>query len=196
MSPLPTARHTLPSANATLNPGTFGTRAPADHGRLAWTFDPALAVSSNTTTAGVLQFARLNLGQAATVTNVDLYAVTNGSTLTSGQCFAALYDSAGVLVAQTVDQAASWASSGLKSMALVGGPYARQAGDYYVAWWHNGTTGPGWARIANQAAALANLSLSAPNLRFGTANTGLTTTAPAPLGAQSAGQITWWAALS
>lgn len=190
------ARHLPPSSAGTINMGTLGVWTPGDHGRLAWTCDPALVVSSNTTSAGQLVFARVHLGQAAPVTNVDLYASTPGSTLTAGQCFAALYDSAGALIGVTADQAASWVTGGLKSMALVGGPFVRQPGDYYIAWWHVGTTGPAWARVANQATGLANLGLSAPNNRFGTANTGLTTTAPPTMGAQTAGQITWWAALS
>lgn len=180
--------------------GGYGLWTPADHGLLTWSMpDPSTTAPSSTapTPAGTLHFARVHLPMAATVTYIEMYAVLAGSGLTSGQCFAALYTSAGVLVAQTVDQAAAWATAGRKQMQLASGPYSLAAADYYITFWYNGTTSPAWARSANSAAGLANWGLSAPNLRFGTTNdTGKTTLAPTPLGTQTAGQITWAVALS
>jgi hypothetical protein len=169
----------------------------SDHGLLTWSGEPAAFGSSTAPTpAGTITFAKVFLPSAQTVTNVLLYAVAGGSVLTSGQCFAALYTAAGSLVAQTADQAASWASAGLKTMALAGGAQPLAAGGYTVAWWYNGTTSPAWARGGNQAAGFINIGLASPSLRFGTADTGRTTTAPGTLGAQTASSTAWWAALS
>jgi hypothetical protein len=177
--------------------------APPDHAYLAWTFDPILAPGGSTgAAAGTLNIARLHLPKAQTITNVLLYVTGAGSTLTSGQCFAGLYSSAGAKLDLTADQAATgsnWQSTGLKTMPLAAGATSRAAGDYYVVWWANGSTLPSMARQPAAAAGLANAGLSAPNMRFATtADTGLTNAASAPLsmGAQSSTGNCWWAALS
>lgn len=147
-------------------------------------------------TAGRLEGARVRLPVAAPVTNIVLSCQTVGNTLTSGQCFAALWTPAGVLVAQTADQAASWVSTGVKTMALAGGPFSLPAGIYYAAWWYNGTTSPAWLRGPSTGAPTLNLGVSAPNLFWFTADTGLTTTAPSTLGAQTTSASAWWVGLS
>lgn len=172
--------------------------SPQDHGLIAWTDPVSLETSNSTfTPAGTLHFVKIILPMDATVTNLEMYAVLGGATLTSGQNFAALYNAAGTRLGTTADQSTAWATSGRKSMALAGGAQALVAGGYYIAFWFNGTTSPAWARVSNSATALANFGLSAPNLRYGTtSNTALTTTSPSTLGTQTAGQITWWAGLS
>lgn len=172
----------------------------SDHGLLTWTCDPE-NVNSQTvlSTAGRFEFARLHLPAAQSVTNVLLYVGTAGSGLTAGQCFAALYTAAGVLVAQTADQASAWASTGTKTAALAGGPYQLPAGDYNVGAWFNGTTGPALGRSVGGGignAGFLNVGLATPNLRCGTSNTGLTTTAPGTMAPQTASTNPWWFALS
>lgn len=171
---------------------------PADHNFLAWTVDPGVlpATSSALSSAGTLHLVRLHVPTAISVTNIVIYVSVAGSTLTAGQCFAALYTAAGARVAVTADQATAWASTGVKTMALASGPFSLTAGDHYVGMWFNGTTGPTLARSAGLGAAITNIGLSAPNLRCATADTGLTTAAPATLGAQTAAGILWWVALS
>jgi hypothetical protein len=133
---------------------------------------------------------------AGTVTNIIALLTSAGSGLTSGQCFASLFTSAGTLLSSTADQAANWATSGRKVMALAS-PQTVAAGDYYVGWWYNGTTGPSLARgNLNFGTSFLNGSLASPNLLYASADTGLTTAAPASMGAQSAGQTAWWLALS
>lgn len=169
-----------------------------DHGFKTWTLDMAYATTGSTFTAGTMQFARVHLPTATTVTNVVTYMTANGSGLTSGQCFAVLYADDGTYLDITADQSSNWTSiggTGLKVMALSGGAQSRAAGDYYIAWWFAGSGSPTFLRAASQSA--ANGGLAAPNLRFGTANTGLTTTAPSPMGSQSTSNtVSWWAALS
>lgn len=169
---------------------------PTDHNLLAWTFDPGLPNSGAGVTSGTLQIVRLHLRTAASVTNILMHVQTAGITLTAGQSFAALYTAAGVKVAVTADQAAAWVSTGVKTMALAGGPYALAAGDYYVAVWSVGATPPQFMRMAGTSSGLTNVGLSAPNFRAATADAGLTTTAPDPIGAQTANSANFWAALS
>jgi hypothetical protein len=171
--------------------------AAVDHGYLAWTADPVLCTGSTTPgTQGRLEFTRVHLPMASSVTNIAMLIQTGGGTLTSGQCFAALYTAARALVAVTADQSTAWLSPGLVTMPLAGGPYPLAAGDYYIAFWYRGTTAPTFDRQGNVNATLCNVTLASPNLRMGSADTGLTTTAPGPMGVQTVQQVAWWAALS
>lgn len=170
---------------------------PGDNGLISWNFDPATMGTSSTalTPAGTMFVMRLHTPIATSVTNIITYVITSGSVLTSGQCFAALYQS-GSLIGATADQSTAWASAGLKTMPLSGGPFNIAAGDVYVGFWYNGTTGPALGRGFSNSTSAINVGLSATSSRFGTANTSLTTTAPASLGAISAVNIAYWAAIS
>lgn len=167
---------------------------PDDHGLVTWTYDPAHVSGTATVgSAGQVQITRVHIDQATTVTNVILCVGVAGATLTTGQCFAALYNSSGALLAQTADQASAWTSTGVKTMALAA-PQAVAAGDYYIAFWYNGTTSPAFYRQGNSAAINVGMSAAAP--RFGVANTGITTTAPGSLASVTTANNAWWAALS
>lgn len=169
---------------------------PADIGYLAWSM-PANQITGTTTmaTAGRLELVRVLRVPAGTITNIIIHVATAGSSLTSGQCFAALYTAAGARVGVTADQAVAWATSGRKVMALTA-PYAHTGGDLYAGWWYNGTTGPTLIRMSGTISAMINGDLSAPNLLYATADTSLTTTAPDPFGAQTGGAVAWYVALS
>jgi hypothetical protein len=170
---------------------------PSDHGFKTWTMDIGVIGGNAVPTSGTLNLARVHLPTAQSITNVLLYVFTNGTGLTANQCYAALYTSAGAKVDITADQSTPWASTGLKTMALAGGAYSAAAGDYYVAWWSNtGTSNPAFLR--GGTAANVNAGLSAPNFRFATADTGLTTAGTIPLsfGTQAAANNGWWAGLS
>lgn len=169
---------------------------PTDHGFVSWAFDPAQTNGSSSplATAGTLYLVKLHVPVVQTVTNIATYVATAGSGLTNGQCYAALYQN-GSLLGTTADQATAWASTGLKSMALTGGPVIVPAGDVYVAYWFNGTTGPAIYR-AGGTTTMINANLSASASRFGTANSSVTTTAPSTLGTISAYSLAIWAALS
>lgn len=168
---------------------------PPDQNLIAWSFDPAIANTSSTplATAGTLYVMKVHVPASGTVTNIVTCLTTAGGTLTSGQCFGALYQ-AGALLGQTADQAAAWASTGLKTAAIAGGAVAIAQGDAYIAFWFNGTTGPAFNR-GNGTAAI-NAGLSAATSRFGTADTGKTTTAPGTLGTIAALSVAYWTALS
>lgn len=169
--------------------------AAADHGLATWAFDPAIGASNSTplSTAGTLYLVKLHMPVAQTITNILLFLTSAGATLTTGECFAALYQN-GNLLGSTADQSTAWGTSGFKTMPISGGGVAVAAGDVYVGMWFNGTTGP--APLRGNGNSSVNLNLSASTARFGSANTGLTTTAPATLGAISGISVAYWAGLS
>ena len=170
----------------------------ADRGYLYWTM-PLNATNgvSAFTPAGTMAIMRLYRVPALSVTSLVVGVSTAGNTLTAGQCFAALYTAAGTLVGQTVDQAAAWVATGIKVMALTGGPFPLTAGDYYVGFWYNGTTGPSFIRWNNSTGntAISNAGIASSPFATATANASLTTTAPGTLGAQTISSPLWWVAL-
>lgn len=174
---------------------------PVDHGLIAWTMPLDVArdasLLSVEAAAGTLRLTRIRRIPPSSITNLHVVVTTAGSGLTAGQCFGALYSSAGALIAQTADQATPWASAGVKTMALAGGPYVFAGGDLYVGLWYNGTTAPQLARSGLGAVTgQATFGQSSGSYNASYANTGLTTTAPGTIGAQSASLLRWWAAVS
>lgn len=176
---------------------------PNDHALVTWSYDVSFAVNTSLLSAagaaGTLNLVRVHVPVQSTITNIITFVSTAGATLTAGQCFAALFNAAGALIAITADQSTAWTSTGIKTMALAGGPYLQAAGDYYVGLWYNGTTPPTLIRTSSiggsGTANPINIGL-ASNFRYATANTGLTTAAPANLGALTASAIAWWVGLS
>jgi hypothetical protein len=176
-----------------------GLWTPADNAQVAWTFDPGVMAAAGTLapTAGRLEFTTLKLAAPAPVTNIVMYVTAAGVTLTADRNFAALFGPTDTLIGQTADQAAAWVTTTRKTMALVGGPYSLPAGLYRVGFWWAGSTAPTFLRSsAFGSTQLSNVGLTSPDLRMGFADTGLTTTAPATMGAQTTDSTAWWAALS
>lgn len=174
-------------AAADLPASVAGLWGSSDQGLIAWNMDPAYNGGSTALpVAGTMTVMAVKLAAAANITNIVMFMGTAGVTLTAGQCFAALYQGAGgALLGVTADQSVAWATGGLKTMAISGGPVAAAAGILYVGIWFNGTTGPGPSR-GDTNGAKSNMGLAVASSRFGTANAGLTTTAPTPLGAITA----------
>lgn len=176
--------------------------APSDFSYATWTYEPSIAVNTSVLpTGGQVVLARVNLRQAALVTNVVFYMSTLGSTLTSGQNFAGLYSSSGALIGTSADQTTTWntgGTTGLQTVPLTGGPFAVPAGFAWIAWLFNGTTGPTFSRAANLGSvAGANLSLTAATARYAhTAPTSQTSLASFTPSASTLTATEWWAALS
>lgn len=175
----------------------------SDYGFQAWTAEP-LAGQAGTVvpTAGLSHIIRVRTSDVANLaTNLVIHVTVGGSALTAGQCFATLHSDAGVILsatAVTADQSTSWASGGLKTMALTGTQALTPNTWYKIRLWFNGTTGPTLTRAINSSTAITNAGLSAPNFRFATADSGLTTAALAPgtIGAMTGTATAWWAAIS
>jgi hypothetical protein len=148
-------------------------------------------------TAGLLNLVRVKL-TSSIATNILIHLTVAGGTLTAGQCFAALYNSAGSLFgagAVTADQAANWQSGGLKVMPL-NVAQTVPVGYAYVAFFANGVTLPTLSRGVNSSSAILNAGLSAPNFRYASADSGLTTTMPNSFGAQTGTATAWWVGVS
>lgn len=168
----------LNSALAEIDSGD-GAR-PADHGLLSWSLEPSQAANTHLLTADVWM-TKLWLRQPASITNLVTFIATAGSGLTAGQCFAGLYDSAGTLVGQTVDQSGLWTTAGTHVMPLTVS-YSAAAGAYYVALLANGTTLPTMVRetqITGGTQQMVNIGLTAATARAATA--GAATTLPATI---------------
>lgn len=194
-----TAGQILKIAEVTNKPAFLRPRewVAADNGWLAESMPLALMPNFNLMgTAGTIQFAKVQVPEACSVTGIGIYIDGAGATLTSGQCLAALYQNNN-LVGVTADQSAVWNTTGMKKMALVSGPFAIAAGTADIAYFWNGTTAPTILRTQGFAAGADsfNQGLSGTGLRAGSADAGRTTTMPATLGARSSGTFATWAAI-
>jgi hypothetical protein len=171
----------------------------ADHGFVAWNYDFANQNGSSQFqggAAGTLTVMGIKIPAATTISNVVLWVLGAGVSLTSGQCFAGLYQN-GTLIGSTADQSTAWQTVGLYTMPLVGGPYSVSAGTVYVGFYCRGTTSPALARTSTGlTSAVLNVGLTSNNYRCATANTGLTTALPSTLSAQTAAFTNYWAAVS
>jgi hypothetical protein len=171
---------------------------PLRHGYVEWNYDPVIGGTGTAPTSGTVYVMKVSAQSGGSVSNIVLTITSSaGVSLTAGQNFAALYDSTGARVGVTADQSSAWTSNGLKTMALVGGPFTLRAGsDYYVALLSNGTTTASFMR--------SGTNLTAPNAnqanalqRFSTNGTG--TSLPSSLTLSSntgTGAATFWVALS
>jgi len=149
--------------------------------QLGWLAEsyPALdaAATSGVITSGVVYMTRITLGGPVSVTSV-LYGVSGaGATLTAAQNFVGLYDASGNQIGTSADQSAVWTSTGFKTTALAGGPFAVNQPFVYVAWLANGTTPPGFTRASGSivGASLVNGSATGSNIPFPTNSSALTT---------------------
>jgi hypothetical protein len=174
-------------------PGTF---APADYGYISWNYDPIMANGGLIIVAGEAYLSLVPVRSGATITNVVLDVNTVGSSLTSGQCFAGLFNSSGALLSATADQSTAWASTGLKTMALTT-PQTVTPGLYYVGFFANGTTMPKFEYFSNAVATIGATGSMAvhPRAVLDTTHTGLTTAFPSTA-TLSASLNTYWAAVS
>ncbi len=167
---------------------------PPDRGWFGWTNDPETAASSTAlATSGTVYVFGVHIPDACNITNLVTQITTLGGTLTSGQCFAGIYQG-GTLLGATVDQSAVWASpgtTGVKSMAISGGPVAVAAGEIQVAFLFNGTTGPTFPR--GNGNAFINTGFASP--KYATADTGRTTL-PSTLGALTALSVAYCVGVS
>ncbi|HEY6276022.1 MAG TPA: hypothetical protein VIX86_06790 [Streptosporangiaceae bacterium] len=171
----------------------------SDAAYLAWNYDPQqISTQTALPTTGQVVLSRINLRQAISVTNVLYYVGTIGSTLTSGQCFAGLYSSAGTLIGASADQSVAWAATtGLYTSALASGPFAAGPGFVWVALMFNGTTGPAAGRALAAGFATSNLGFAAAVSRYAHGNVTGTTSLPTQTPASLTATATqYWCALS
>lgn len=202
LSPTTAPEPSLPSHVATMNyvdgaRSSVGFRA-ADHGFLAWAYDPLVAGTSTAlSAAGVMHLIEVKLAAAATVSSIMVEQTAAASGLTN--CYAALYNGSGTRVGLTANQATAWQTSGFKDMALATA-YSAGAGTYYIGLLVGAqSTAPTFRRASASTTVNANLT-AAGGYRFCTSGSGLTTpptsvTLSSTIGDTSAAATGYWAAL-
>ena len=171
---------------------------PSDQGWLSWTHDPANNVgSAPLNTSGIVYMLAVPLRQITTVSTIIVGVQAAGGTLTAGQCFAGLYDSTGVRVGVTADQAANWGTTGAKVMPLTA-PALLQPGMYYVALLFNGGTGPALTRgITDALGGVMNTNLTAATFRFSSGPTAQTSLpASITMASRTSVMTCWWAGIA
>lgn len=163
-------------------------------GLLLSSFDSADAASTFQPGAGFTYYVMLRCPAQVVVTNMELWLVTIGATLTAGANWAGIYDANGALRLKSADQASAWTSgaNAMKVIALTaqgaftstlpGGPGVF----YWAAILANGTTTPVWAGKTSQVQVdpgFVNGTIPGPRHRVAFSHTGSQTT----LGASIAG---------
>lgn len=169
---------------------------PADHGLIAWAYDGSQARGALVIpTAGLVHTVRLKIRKATSITNIHLITTATCASLTSGQCFAGIFQG-GTLIGVTADQSTAWLSTGEKKMALASGPFPVAVGDLIVAAYANTAGTLPTFSCGSNFLSLLNVNLTAANSRFATADTGRTTTFPGTLGALTAASHGIWMGVS
>lgn len=173
---------------------------PTDHGFAGWTFNPdQVQAGTILPTAGLSYVVRFRV-QLATVSAINLHLTAGGTGLAN--CFATLHNDAGAILgvnAVTADQATAWQSGGYKAMPLLTAQAVVIGAWYKVRWWAGtATTLPTLSRGVNSSSAITNAGLAAPNFRYATADSGLTTagTAPQTIGTLTGGPTAWWVSVT
>lgn len=137
---------------------------------------PEFATATTPLVSGTVYMMRIDIAAPLTFNTITTATIA-GATVTAGQNFAGLYNSAGTLVAVTADQTTPWtAGGGEKNMALTA-PYAAAAGTYYVAYLSNGATPltPVRAVANSNVNVFINHGLTVSNARWTTGPTAQTT---------------------
>lgn len=157
--------------------------SPADHGLIAWNFAPYNVRASDkiAMTAGTLYLAKIPIPAAATIAKVGFYVAQAGTSLTTGQNFAALYNAAGSLLSATADLTTTFGTAGGYLVPLTTSQPVT-AGYVYVGIYFNGTGTALAAGAGDAPTGLLNFNLTNAASLYATANTGLTTAPPSTLG--------------
>ncbi len=175
--------------------------APSDNNLIAWTGEPRLSVQAGTImpTAGLLTLMRVRV-YGTVITNIHMHCTTTATGLTTNQCLAGVFNSAGALLgagAVTADQSVAWATGGAKTMALTVAQSVTFGAFYYVGFFANTATSlPTFSRCLNSSGAITDIGQSAPNLSVATADGSLTTAMPNNLGAMTASATAYWVGVS
>ena len=172
----------------------------ADAGFLAWNYDPGPAATAGSApTNNTILLIRVNVRAPLSCTSVSVFLTATGAGLNSGQNFTGLYNSAGNLVGTSADQTAAWGSTGVKTAALAGGPFALTAGFYWVALLPNETAGtvPSFMRTAADVSSSgANIGFTAATGRWATNTTGTSLPPSITPASNVLLSLPFWAALS
>jgi hypothetical protein len=162
----------------------------------SWSFDPSnMTSAAQAQTAGTLYVVRL-LANADMVVSSGHIMASTGGTVTGA--YAALYGANDALLQTSANASAQFGTGGMKTFTFASTDIPE--GEFYLAYWQTGASpcsvlkGAGAATIAGGE---WNVNTATTELRVATANTGLTTTAPATVGTRTAfGSGSIWVAVS
>lgn len=172
-----------------------GAFLPTEAGYAGWSYDPAFTQSGSILPAGGLSYVVRVRIMEPVVSAIDVHLTTPGSGLTNA--FATLHNDAGARLgagAITANQNTNLQTGGKRTMPLAVAQGVTP-GDYYkIRFWVTGSVLPTLARAGDSPA--INAGTAAPDLRWATADAGLTDAASAPdtIGAMTAGDTAWWLA--
>jgi len=179
--------------NLSVAGNALGIIKPSNHGLVAWTFDPANVSTGKAGTAGTVYLAAVQVNQAMTATKILWGINTQGATITSGQNFVGLYNSAGSRLA-TVGVDARVTTTGMFTETI---SVAVTPGLYWVAFVFNATTMPQVYRGQDLNATLMNAGISSNALlRYATNGTSQTSL-PSSItpSSNASAQFAYWAAI-
>jgi hypothetical protein len=160
-----------------------------------WAYDPIAAANNTQPTSGQPVLIKVKALQTGTVNNICLNVNNAGSGFTAGSSYVALYDMSGARLAQSADLAATFNTTGAKSIALTSAASVTAGSFYYVYIIVNATTMPALNRAGNVGA--INQNLGPGGYRFCTLGTGITSPpATVDLAASVALSVSYWAALA
>lgn len=152
-----------------------GDASPSAHNLVAWTYDPSHAVNAIELTGGTVYLAKLHITRTVSVTKLYWWMSVAGATVTAGQNFGGLYDSAGTRLVTADADATVTATAGLQTLTIAS--TALTAGTFvWGALVFNATTKPTvqYASGATGAGTAVNAGLTAATLRHATAGTSQT----------------------
>lgn len=180
-TPATTTSGTGPSAGGVVDIGAaYAADTPGRHSLIEWNYDPIASGSAagQAATSGTRYLMKITPQVGGLVSNIVMTVGTTApGTLTAAQNLVAIYDSTGARIAITGDQTTAWATSGIKTMALVT-PVTLQAGkDYYVAIISVASSGTGAVFVRNSSGAVTtpNIGFASTSVyRFATNGTSVT----------------------
>jgi hypothetical protein len=168
---------------------------PSDQGYKGWSYDPIAAANNSLLIAGQPVLIKVRVTQTTTIGNICLNVNNAGSGFTAGASYAALYDMAGTLLAQSDDLAVTLATTGAKTIPLTAAASVQGNIFYYIYLVVNATSMPALNRAGNVGA--INQNLGPGTYRFATLGSGiLAPPASISLAGSAALSISYWAALS
>lgn len=168
---------------------------PAEHGFIAWSYDPTMAVSQAAPTDAEVYLIGVRLRFPRLVTNVHAFVGVAGATVTAS--FAGLYTAAGARLGTSASINTALESTGFKTFALTSTVQC-DPGFYYIALLSGGGgTDCQWNRAGSPTVFAGNAGLTdVAHLRYATGATSSQATLPTTIVPEASGAIPYWAALS
>jgi hypothetical protein len=167
----------------------------SDYGYTGWAGSPAAFLNASALGAGTMYLTRVDVRASTTLTKVVTGVSVAGATLTAGQNFGCLYNSAGTLLAKG-DAATAWLSTGLVEIPVTveSGQSLTLGGTgvwVWVGFYSQGTTKPTLIRSSSNT-----VTTNTGSVKFFANTSGTYTTAPpTTLPALSQGSPAFWAAV-